>query len=119
MAIYRATFRVVNAGEGNALSVPDIRLRLATNEFQRSVSAVLVARGQGVVVPRTNSPREVEVYMVLEEVPASLQSLIAAFDILAFYPESEAPFRTVTSEPIELEWVRIERVDIPNYPSPR
>jgi len=119
VAIYRATFRVVNAGEGNALSVPDIRLRLATNEFQRSVSAVLVARGQGVVVPRTNSPREVEVYMVLEEVPASLQSLIAAFDILAFYPESEAPSRTVTSEPIELEWVRIERVDIPNYPSPR
>jgi len=123
VVVFRATYRLVmeNAGNRmvNPLDMPDLRVRLATNEFQRSVSALLISLADGSTVPVPGTPRELEVFMVLEEVPESLEGLIAAFDVLSFYPESQFPNRRVTPEPIELEFVRIERIDIPDYPPTR
>lgn len=114
LLIYRATFRLRNQSEFNALAVPDLRVRLATNDFQRSVSGVLVSVSDGVTVPTPGSPRDAVIYMVLEEKPNDFNAFVAAFDILSFYPG-----RGVTSQPLEVDSVRIDRLFIPKYPAPR
>lgn len=110
--IYRAHFRISNEQETNPFRVPDIRVRLGTNDNQRSVSGLLLSNLHGRTVPMPGRPREIEVYMVLEEVPESFDGLIAAVDVLSFFEE-----RTLTTAPIKFEAIRIERLDIPNYPT--
>jgi hypothetical protein len=122
VAIFRATYRLAMAGGDTPFDprdVPDIRVRLGTNTFQRVVEGALISLNDGVTVPEPGEPKELEVYMVLEEVPTSLESLVAGFDLLAFYPEDDFPNRDVLEDEIHLELVRIERVNIPNYPAPR
>lgn len=121
VVIYRATFRtsVETAVNVDPLSIPDLRFRLGIDSHQRSVSGLLISVHDGATVPVPGYPRETDVYMVLEQVPDSLNSLIAAFDVLSFYPEEYNPGRVITDVPINLEYIRIERINIPNYPAPR
>lgn len=120
-AAYRFTIRGDELAPGvtfDPTSVPDIRPRLMTNDLQRAVEGLLVSWKHGATVPAPGKPREVELYLVLERVPENIDSLIASFDILAFYPEAIMPFRTVSNIPVEMELLRIERIHIPNYPMP-
>ena len=110
--IYRAHFRVSNEEETDPFRMPDIRARLGTSDHQRWVSALLTTHLHGRTVPMPGKPREIELYMVLEEVPASLDGLIAAVDVMAFFED-----RNVTPAPVKFEAIRIERLDIPNYPT--
>lgn len=114
--IYRATYRVAAKTESNPISLPDIRVRLATNDFQRSASALLISVSDGATAPVSGQPREIQLYMVLENIPRNMNSLIAGFDVLSFYPPEIFTSKPVTSQPIELERVKIERVHIPSYP---
>lgn len=112
--IYRATYVIRNEQESNALRVPDYRLRLATNDFQRSAASSVITVGDGVTAPVPGKPRTVYVFLVLEEVPADFNAFVAAFDILSFYPG-----RNITDKPLEVDSLKIERVYIPGYPATR
>jgi hypothetical protein len=112
--IYRATYRLKNEAEADPLRVPDFRLRLATSDFQRSVSGLLISVQDGMTVPTAGKPKTLTLYLVLEEVPADFNAFVAAFDILSFYPG-----RTITDKPLEIDYLKIERVHVPKYPAPR
>ncbi|CAN5277249.1 hypothetical protein BH09SUM1_BH09SUM1_05770 [soil metagenome] len=112
-AIFRATFRLANEFEPTTKNLPAIRFRLSTGDFQRTVEAQLEGGSLGILLPAPNSPRDVQAYMVLENVPTSFNTFVVGFDILSFYPST----RTVSNTPIELREFRLERVHIPNYPA--
>ncbi|MCC6547344.1 S8 family serine peptidase [Candidatus Sumerlaeota bacterium] len=112
--IFRATYVIKNEQEANPLRVPDYRLRLATNDFQRSAASSVITVNDGVTAPVPGKSRTVYVFLVLEEVPADFNAFVAAFDVLSFYPG-----RDITDKPLEVESLKIDRVYIPGYPSPR
>ncbi len=116
--IFRGSYLITNKSEFNRLALPDIRVRLASSTFQRSVSAVLVSLTNGATSPAPADAKFVEVYMVMDQAPDSLESLVAAFDLLSFYTPAAFPNKDITDELIELELVRVERAYIPNYPMP-
>jgi len=109
--VYRARFRVKNEFENTVTNLPTLRFRLATDDFQRSAEAVINPGTTGSFQPAPGRPREVQVYLVLESVPTTFQNFVVAFDVLSFFTD-----RPITSQPIEVEMVTIERLTIPNYP---
>jgi len=104
---YRAKFRV-SSDLANPAQVPDIRLRLTTNNLQMSAMLVVTSTGQGEASP-TTTPKDYWVYFA-PPASAVAQGMIAAFEILNFDPANSA------TGTIKLEEFAIEKASLPLFP---
>ncbi len=104
---YRARFRV-SSDLANPAQVPDIRLRLTTNNLQMHAMLVVTSTGQGEASP-TTTPKDYWVYFV-PPASAVAQGMVAAFEILNFDPANSA------TGTIKLEEFAIEKASLPLFP---
>jgi hypothetical protein len=112
--VYKATFTVRAPNITDPVLFPSLRARLLTRDFQRVVATSVVGGSGGATVPLASQPRDIEVYMVLENNPVDLNNLTVALDVLSFFPD-----RPITDQTIEFTNLRLERLVIPGYPATR
>lgn len=112
--VYKATFTVRAPNITDPVLFPSLRARLLTRDFQRVVATSVVGGSGGATVPLASQPRDIEVYMVLENNPVDLNNLTVALDVLSFFPD-----RPIADQTIEFTNLRLERLVIPGYPATR
>ena len=106
--LYRATFTVAT-NNSQPLTMPKVRLRLYTENFQTATDISLEPRGTADIIPVAGNSRSYEVYLIPS--PAAL-SVKCAFDIIAL--DDPAHPQTKNGTVVYLEHCIVERMDIPH-----
>jgi len=106
--LYRATF-TVSTNNSQPLTMPKVRLRLYTENFQTATDISLEPRGTGDIIPVAGDSRSYEVYLIPSP---TAQSVKCAFDIIAL--DDPAHPQTQNGTVVYLERCIVERMDIPH-----